>query len=237
MLSRLRLLIVFLFTVAVAEPAAAELLDRVVAVVNDQVINLSDLRRYIALEAPNTPEEGAIHDLIERRLLLAEAKRFEVEPPSEAEVNAALEHRGGNGDAGEFRRAIQDRLWIDRFIDQRIRFFILVPPGEVERYYQAHAADFGNRPLDEVREEIQRLLTKQRFQERYDAYIARLRARAKIRINPFPNAPEPDQSFESAVDLSGRPPEPFVSPPGSEPGRRNAEPPPAPPFEPDRPPF
>jgi peptidyl-prolyl cis-trans isomerase SurA len=202
---RLILLAVPLLLLA-ASPLSADVVERIAAVVNDDVIFLSDIHRYLAFfnHADAVPAEdssatkAALQKLIDERLLAAEAKRFGTDPPPEADVDRAYRKIRGRFSTEadfeatlreyattpeDFREEVRTRLWVDRFVDQRIRFFIFVTQDDVERYYKDHPDRFKGKKLESVREEIQQEITEERTRVRLKDYISRLRARASIRVN------------------------------------------------------
>jgi peptidyl-prolyl cis-trans isomerase SurA len=202
---RLALLAIPFLLLAIST-SAEEVIERIAAVVNEDVIFLSDVRRHFAFfDHENAARAGdlstikaALKELIDERLLAAEAKRFGTDPPPEAEVDKAYrKFRGRFPTEAEFdatlreyattpedfREEVRTRLWVDRFVDQRIRFFIFITQDDVERYYQDHAERFKGKKLESVREEIQKEITEERTRLRLKDYINRLRARANIRVN------------------------------------------------------
>lgn len=122
------------------EPAAAEqLLDRILAVVEGQVILLSDVRLFLdagLAEAPAAadPVSGALGRLIERRLILEEAARYVLDDPAPGEVAAGvrrIERHVGGPDAldalltatghspQDLEQVVRDGLRIERYLARR----------------------------------------------------------------------------------------------------------------------
>ena len=76
-------------------PGSGERIDRVLAVVEGQVILLSDVRAFLDLrliEPPDAadPTPPVLTALIERQLILEEAARYGVEAPTSDDVDARL---------------------------------------------------------------------------------------------------------------------------------------------------
>jgi peptidyl-prolyl cis-trans isomerase SurA len=117
--------------VAVGEPVV---LDRIVAVVNDDVILASDLDLWMlydervtaeigALQQQNAGEEaiirkyeelrpGALDELVARKLMLAQAPTYQI-TATEAEVESYLQnlaHNAGLGGVPELKRAVEESL-------------------------------------------------------------------------------------------------------------------------------
>ena len=71
-----------------------------------------------------------------------------------------------------------------RSSDRRIRLFVPVSDGQVERYYQEHQQAVGGALNDAVREQIQRLLTEQQVNARLAELIEELRRKASLEFPP-----------------------------------------------------
>ena len=184
--------------------AQAELVDRIAAVVNGHLITVSDLAGYRTLFASDRSQDQAVDVLIDRQLLIEEADRFAIDQPSpsaidqrvqdtvtrlggEAAFRQTLERVGWTSDV--LRAWIAEDLRIADFLQQRIDFFVVVPPDEVSAYYDAHADEFASVTPDQAREAVIRRLTQQRSDEKRRQFMSKLRDKAAIRVNP-PSGPE-----------------------------------------------
>lgn len=188
--------------------AEAIVLDRVLAVVNGEIISLSEVESELIFfdQVNPAPEKGfsdsdiqaGIQKLIDHKLLLAEAKRFDVEDPTPKQIQEKLEEiqkrfstpggfektlRQNAMTLEDLKQKIAEHLIVDRFIDQRIRFFVIVLPEEIASYYAEHQADFQGRPLDEVEKDIERILLEQKEKTKLEDYLTKLRTKANIQIN------------------------------------------------------
>lgn len=193
-----------------AGPAAAEIIDRVVAVVEGAIITQSDVSaaRRLGLvtagQAMGAPvrdapaERTSVRDaLVERQLVVAEVDRYAPPEPAEVDVAASFEavrrrvgaaevdvvlRETGWSDA-ELRRYLRDTLRIEAYLQQR---FGTIEPGEaeVQEYYAAHAADFRPRTLPEAREAVVAAIARERRTALIHEWVAGLRRRANIRILP-----------------------------------------------------
>ncbi len=189
--------------------ARAMLVDRILAVVNRQPVTLSDLHRYEAFlalndgkknwEPPLSPSPTMLQQLIDQRLLLEEAEKFEVSPPKTADLLEAQDRlakrftgpeefqstllRWGL-DRESLHHEIEDHLTVERFVDQRITFFVIIPPAEIQKYYEAHREEYRERRLEEALAHITRRLTDLKAKEKLEAYLKKLREKATIQINP-----------------------------------------------------
>lgn len=141
---------------------AAHLEDRIVAIVNSDLIMLSDVNREFQLERERLAREHQGHDLpqrlktaeymaltklIERKLQLQEAKAKKVEV-SDQEVKLAfqqMKHQSKAPNQAEplTEASVRDQLVLMRVVDQHIRGNITVGDSELKRYYQEHRDQFA----------------------------------------------------------------------------------------------
>lgn len=142
--------------------AAAHLEDRIVAVVNSDLIMLSDLKREIASQQERITRQHqgddlaqrvkiaeymAITKMIEQKLQLQEAKAKKVEV-SDQEVSQALEQLKQQGDAldpsnPQSTRTVRDQLMLLRVVDREVRGNVMVGNSEMKRYYELHRDRFA----------------------------------------------------------------------------------------------
>lgn len=121
------------------QAAAEQLLDRILAVVEGQVILLSDVRLFldaglVEASAAADPVSGALGRLIERRLILEEAARYVLDDPAPGEVAAGvrrIERHVGGPDAldavltaaghspQDLEQVVRDGLRIERYLARR----------------------------------------------------------------------------------------------------------------------
>ncbi len=164
--------------------AAAEVVERILAVVNDELVLLTDLQRdrvfcpgpasIAPLSAFAADErQPGLQALINKRLVVSEARRLNISVPSETVVEegrkALIDRFGGlksltstmdayGIDQEDVLVMLREHLLIRRFLDVRIFPFIRTSSG------------------DEMR--------NARASQRLKRYLSRLRARATIEINP-----------------------------------------------------
>jgi hypothetical protein len=191
-----------------AAPLRAEVIDRILAVVNGSIVTLSDVRGAMRLglvEAPPTGPalQGVRERLIERRLTLMEVERYAPpEPPAEkidarvaatrARFAAAAEFEGAMAESGlmldELRRHHRDDLRIDAYLQQRFGAALQPTDEDLTTHYRAHEAAFTRggelRPFDEVRDEVRAALIAERREALIRDWIAGLRRRADIIVLP-----------------------------------------------------
>lgn len=142
--------------------STASLQDRIVAIVNAELIMLSDVKREFRAEQERlsrefhgddlaqhlkTGEYMALTKLIERRLQLQEAKASRIEV-SDLELQQALdqmkrENKSFDPTNPSDVRDVRDQLILMRIVDQHIRANITVGDSELKRYYQEHREQFA----------------------------------------------------------------------------------------------
>ena len=187
----------------------AKVVDRVAAVVNNRVITLSALNAATELRKADIQIEEDISDedlirekilreLIDRSLIINEAEKFGMTKAPDAEITEALEEiKKAYPTEAEFEKAlsgwgmntedlvlyIKEQITALKFIDQRIRFFVKISDEEIKKFYKEKKSSFENKPLDEVKEEIEVYLTEEEVARQLEEYVKKLRAKAEIRIN------------------------------------------------------
>ncbi len=196
----------FLCIFIVSSAVRAELVDRIVAAVNNDVITASDLAQAVALnvrfggatEDRKTLESDTLEGLITRRLLVQEARRLRFVEVSDEEIGAEydkLRQQFGSDQAlsdflaeqdmtgQELRRMLGERLLVERFVEKKVAIFARVSRDEAERYFEEHAANYKNMRFQDVQKTIIALLTDQKIEKQLNLYVAELRGKANIRIN------------------------------------------------------
>lgn len=141
---------------------AAHLEDRIVAVVNSDLIMLSDVKRELEPERQRiarqhrgdelaqrlkTAEYMALTKMIERRLQLQEAKARGVDV-SDQEVKQAVEQMKRQGEKIDESdplnmRNVRDQLTLLKVVDREVRSGVMVGDSEMKRYYQEHRDRFA----------------------------------------------------------------------------------------------
>ena len=141
---------------------AGKLEDRIVAVVNTDLIMLSELKRDLLPEQERlrklykgeelerrlkTAEAMAVTKMIERKLQLQAAKNKGVDV-SDQEVTQAVEEMKKQGETLDradpaTTRSIREQLTLMRVVDREVRGLIMVAESEMKRYYQEHQDRFA----------------------------------------------------------------------------------------------
>lgn len=138
----------------------AEITDRVVAFVDNDAITLSDLEAKYAETLKVTPaitEEEVLTTMVNRLLLLSEARKMRLEAPTE------------------------DAL-LREYIDVKIRSFIMIKEEEVTDFYKKHIDEFQGKELDDVRDDIEKYLTEKEVNERLKSHINELRGKSCVQM-------------------------------------------------------
>jgi uncharacterized RDD family membrane protein YckC len=190
-----------LVTALVAPPAAAVVVERVLASVNGHFVTLSDVVAYQTLSgSAEGPNDDTVRALVDRRLLLEEADRFAVPVPDASAVTArtadlslalggtdgltrALDRLGWGRD--DLKAWIIDEVRVTEFLNQRIYFFVIIPPADIDAYLDDHRSEFAGVPIDDARDRAEKRLVHERGDARRDQFLAGLRAKATIRFNPI----------------------------------------------------
>lgn len=209
-----------LASASLAAAEEPRLVDRVVARIDDEAILRSDVERALALgtleawpgESAEELRHRVLDGLIDHRLRLREADRFGapvVAPEAVERQVAALAERLGGLPALEARLAelgldlaglrylVERQLVVLLYIDSHLAPRVFVPTDEVAAYYRDELApEMEQRgaalpPLDEVREDIRRVLRERRLDREIAAWTAELRSEARVEIVPPPGADLP----------------------------------------------
>ena len=146
-----------------ARPAsAAKVEDRIVAIVNSDLIMLSDINRELAPERERIEkhyrgedrarrlqmaEAIALTTMIERRLQLQEAKVRSVDV-ADQEVKQAVKQLIQQGEKIDEKdpastRNVRDQLTLLKVVDREVRSGVMVADPEMKRYYQEHRDRFA----------------------------------------------------------------------------------------------
>lgn len=194
---------------AAAAAEAATLVDRVVAVVDEDPILASDLERAIRLglieresgESDAALARRALDRLIADRLRQHEVGRFGYEEVPVEEVDAqvarlaerfasreefAAELARLGLDEGALRQLLARQLAALAFVEERLGPRVFVGVDEIRRYYDERlvpelaAAGQAAPPLDEVRESIRAVLREKRLNEEIERWTEDLRREADV---------------------------------------------------------
>jgi len=201
----MRFLAALLLTVSFTDIGGAEIIDRILAVVDGAIIMQSDVTMAVRLglvpgSAAADPLAAPLDALIERRLMLEEVDRYAPPDPPDADVDrrlADIRTRAGAGfdsiltDSGisvdQLRRHVRDDLRVESYLQQR--FGTMQPSDdEIAQYYRDHQAAFTRNgvvtPLENVRDVVRTELIAERRSVTIRDWIAGLRKRANVNVLP-----------------------------------------------------
>ena len=154
-------LLLWLMAALPAPPAVhAKLEDRIVAIVNSDLIMLSEIKRELISEQERirqhyrgndlerrikAAEYVALTKMIERRLQLQAAKTKGIEV-TDQEVSQAVEELKKQGDkrlGSGSHTTIKEELLLLRVVDREVRSVVMVADSDMRRYYQEHQERFA----------------------------------------------------------------------------------------------
>lgn len=148
--------------------AYAELLERIVAVVNEEIILLSELKNEVQLrkaQGAEVSDSEALDEMINRRLLLGQAKRMKIE-----------------GDAESDKLSANDDIVINDYIERRVKAFIHIPLKDMEDYYNDNSGAYGNKKFYEIKGEIETKLIETKLKEKLQEHLRDLRRDSYVRV-------------------------------------------------------
>ena len=191
----------------VAVVFSQQVVDRIVARVEEDIVTLSEVRelgQYQQLIEGRAEDERKLLDrLIDQWILTREAAAARFVGPSEADVNRALAALEKAFDSPEayrvrlkalglsaqaVRRLVASQLYLERYLDYRFRPAAQHSQEDIEKYYreqlapQLAARGQAAPPLDSVAEQIRELLTQREISDRAEKWLDEARARTRIEI-------------------------------------------------------
>ena len=206
MFNRIRLLILLVALPGAVGSLRAEVIDRILAVVDTQIITLSDARA--ALRFALVPEDvsvdpiaAVLQRLVDRRLMLAEVDRYAPPEPAPAAVEAAiavverrfkdpLEMEIALNQAAmsreELRRWVRDTLRLETYFQQRFSTVVQPSEDEILRYYREHPAEFtvsGKvQSLEAVRDAVRTAVIREQREVLVKQWVEGLRRRGAVQV-------------------------------------------------------
>lgn len=175
------------------EPPATrrvETVERIVAVVDERPLLLSEVKAFAALKDLGLPE--ATRGAIDERLMYAQASQLaqaEVRRDEEDRALAALRARPqplrNEPPEPELRRLLRRQLAILKYVEFRFRPQVRVSDEQVRAAWEA---DEVGRPagqaLEDAQEAIRERLERRALDQRVEAWVAELRSRVVVRYVP-----------------------------------------------------
>lgn len=184
---------------------AQEVIDRIVARVENDVILLSDVRllaRYQLLVNGKSESDADILDrLIDQWIVRSEATAAHTPKPSDAEIEAALQRLQQSFDnrpdyearrklaelsEAEVKNLTADQLYLDNYLDSRFRPSVQVDEQAIQNFYQTavlpRAKARGQNPpsLDAAHDYIQEALIQDGINAQADRWLKESHARIHV---------------------------------------------------------
>ena len=197
---------VFLLSALFPSAVSGELIDRIVASVNNEVIMLRDVKRAVAFNETlgavsnggKQLEKETLEGLINRKLVLLEARRLMLvkitEEDTAAEV-AALKKRLGSEqkfhavldalgmDVKALSHMLEERVLVERFLEKKVGLFVRVGREEARKYFNDHPREFQGMQFRQAHKKIAALLMDRKADQKVRQYLDELRNRAVVRVN------------------------------------------------------
>ncbi|WP_233262098.1 hypothetical protein [Vitiosangium sp. GDMCC 1.1324] len=196
-----------------AAAAEGRVIDRVVAVIGNQVLTLSELEfetrvalvqrggvRAAEARLDEQTLRGALELAINQRLLVAGADRLQAFAAERSEVEARLKVfrerfedetallaflARHDADLEQLFAVLERGVRAERILDSRCRLRAQVSEAETRRYWEEHKAALGG-PYESVREALKEKLIRERYSQLAKEEFAQVRAGAKVRrVAPF----------------------------------------------------
>ena len=195
----------------ILSPLRAGTVDRVAAVVDRQVITVSEVTQMVELhfftrnagESEDDYRHRILDALIAQALRFRDVERFGAEDipkdsiearvteigkrfPTPADLDAALKRMELTPD--EMRALVKRQLQVEAYVQERFAPLVFVSNEEIETYYRGPWSEQRRKrglavpPLPEVREEIRALLRASRLDEEIAKWTTQLRERANVDV-------------------------------------------------------
>ena len=186
---------------------AQEVIDRIVARVETDIILLSDVRqlnRYqVFMDGKAQSDADILNRLIDQWIVRSEANVARFPQPSDDDVNRSIDRlkrsfsspeefqlrqkQSGISD-DEIRRFVRAQLYLSNYLDSRFRSAIQIDEKAVEDFYKTRvvprAESRGQTPptLENARDFIQEALVQRAINEQADRWLKESRARVRVDI-------------------------------------------------------
>jgi hypothetical protein len=194
-----------IMALAASVTLAQEVVDRIVAKVDTDIILLSDVRalqRYqLFVDGKAESDQDALNRLLDQWIVRNEAQAALFSQPSDEDVNrslARLKRSFSSPEAFEERkkqtgltdeeieRMLRAQLYLSNYLDSRFRASIQIDEKDVENFYQTRivprAESRGQTPptMDAARGFIQEALVQRAINEQSDRWLKESRSRLRV---------------------------------------------------------
>jgi len=140
--------------------ASAEVIDRVVAFIDDTAITQSELEATYAEAVRITPgatRREVLETMINKRLLLREGRKLKFTEGNEADI-------------------------IEQYINLKVKAFIRIDEEAVRKFYNENREKMGGKDYSVVRGDIERYLREVEVNRRLRDHLAELREKSYVKI-------------------------------------------------------
>jgi hypothetical protein len=186
---------------------AQEVIDRIVARVETEIILLSDVRqlsRYQAfLDGKPQSDADILNRLIDQWIVRSEASVARFPQPSDEDVNRSIERlkrsfsspeefqarqRQTGITDDEIRRFVRAQLYLSNYLDTRFRPAIQIDETAIEEFYKdrvvprAESRKQTPPTLENARDFIQEALVQRAINEQADRWLKESRTRVRVEI-------------------------------------------------------
>jgi peptidyl-prolyl cis-trans isomerase SurA len=174
----------------------AEVLDRIVAVVNGHIITTSDMRqeREILMrlgEKPIADDKSLVRHMVDNYLMETGIADFPGVEITDADIDAELKNSVAleGVPTKAVREAVRLRLRMRKYFDMRFRQYIQVSDDDVRKYYkdvflpaaaEKHLSPVP--PLDQVTELIRNNVVEERLNHEIDIWLEAIHRGSSIEI-------------------------------------------------------
>jgi len=196
---------------AVASPLDAVTVDRVAALIDRQVLTVSEVSQMVELrffprksgQSDDDYRHEVLESLIAQVLRYRDVERFGAQDISKDAIEARLHEIAARFAApaelaaaairaelsqDELRALVKRQLQVEAYIQERFSPLVFVSNDEIDAYYrstwseQRRARGLGLPPLSDVTEEIRALLKASRLEREIAQWTGQLRSRANVDI-------------------------------------------------------
>lgn len=187
--------------------AAQEIVDRIAARIESDVILLSDIQllsRYqLFLDGKSESDAQILDRLIDQWVVRTEAEASQFPAPKSADIDRSMERLRGSFDSPdqyearrkqnglseeEVRALAASQLYLSSYLDSRFRPSVQIDSAAIEDFYKnsllPKAKEKGQDPptLDAARDVIQEALVQEKVNELADKWLKESRARVHLEI-------------------------------------------------------
>jgi hypothetical protein len=187
---------------------AQEIVDRIVARVENDIILLSDIRalsRYqLFLDGKSETDAQILERLIDQWIVRTEASVSRFPQPSDADIDRELERvqksfasmeefearRKQSGlSVAEIRDMVATQLYLSNYLDSRFRPGVQIDPKTIDDFYEksvvprAKARGQEPPPLDTARDFIQEAIVQRGINDQADQWL--IESKARLHIEKF----------------------------------------------------